>query len=119
ASCSMWKAPKTHTWGTATAPEQYERLLWEAAKSGDLNQIARHLSSSYVRIGPGGRLDREAALDHLRKLRLTSFEISDLNSAPAGDNTIVTYTLALHGSYSGSGGDSQALAEQPWRVMTV
>src|SRR5262249_39734986 len=112
-SCTMWKPPKTAGWSSATAPDQYERLMWEAVQRGDLGEVTRHLSSNFVRITPGARQDRDAALDHLRKLKLTSFEITDLTSAPAGDDMIVTYTLALHGSYSGNGSSGDAGVSRP------
>jgi hypothetical protein len=122
ASCTMWKPRQNATWDSATAPAQYERLMWEAAKNGDVNEIARHLSSSYVRVGPSGRLDREATLDHLRKLRLTSYEITGLDSVAAGDDMTVTYTLVLHGTTLQTGsrdGAPEPLPEQAWHVMTV
>jgi hypothetical protein len=114
ASCSMWAPKTTPTWGSATTPEQYERLMWEAVRRGDVREVTKHLSSTYVRVTPSGRKDREATIEDLRKLRLSGFEISDLTSAPEGDNFVVSYTLATHGSY-----DAQPLPEQPWRVMTV
>jgi hypothetical protein len=119
----MWKPPANASWQSATTPEQFERLMWDAIKRGDLKEVTAHLSSTFVVVAPDGRRDRAAQLEHLRKIHLTGYEISDLESAPAGDNMVVTYTLALHGTFSGPSGSpgsgDQPIPEQPWRVMTI
>ena len=110
----MWKARTAPAWASATSPDQYERLMWDAAKNGNVNEIIRHLSANFVRIGPAGRQDRDAAIDDLRKMKLTAYEISDLTSTPAGDDMVLTYTLVTHGSVEG-----RQFPANPWHVMTV
>ena len=112
--CTMWKVRTNPAWSSATSPDQYERLMWESAKNGDVNEVIKHLSSNFVRIGPAGRQDRDATIEDLRKMKLTAYEISDLTSTPAGDDMVITYTLLTHGSVEG-----RQFPEQPWHVMTV
>ena len=110
----MWKPRAAPNLQSATSPDQYERLFWDAVKAGNQKEVATHLGSTFICVTPQGQRDRAAVLDEARKLRLTTFEISNLESVPAGDNMVVTYTLVLHGSLNG-----QPLPEQPARVLTV
>jgi ketosteroid isomerase-like protein len=112
--CTMWRAKAKPGWSAATSADQYERLMWEAIQEQDYPQVERHLSATFVQSRPTGTLDRATVLQQIRLMRITSFEMSDVQTAPAGNDTIVTYMLVLHGTI-----ESSALPSEPMRVMAI
>jgi len=112
--CTVWKPPTKTGWTSATSPEQFERLMWEAVQAGNMKEVTQHLGSSFIVIAPDGRRDRDGQVEFLRSLHLTGFQISDLESNPAGDHAIVTYTLTLQGAVAG-----RPLPGRPLRVLTM
>jgi len=112
--CTMWRTKRDPGWNVATSADQYERLMWEAVQKQDYKEVERHLSSTFVASSPAGTLDRAAALQHLRLVHITSFEMSNVQTTPAGNDTVVTYLLGLHGRL-----DNQPLPADPMRVMAI
>lgn len=112
-SCMMWREKPT-AWTNATAPEQFERLFWQAVKAKNWKLVEPHLSPTYVALTPVGVLDRSAALAHFRQLELTEYSLGDFVSEPNGNDMVVTYTMTMRGSFAG-----HALPETPVRMLTV
>jgi ketosteroid isomerase-like protein len=112
--CTMWRAKRNPGWSAATSADQYERLMWEALQKRDYKEVDRHLSSTFVASRPAGTLDRAAAVQHFRLMHITTFEMSDVQTAPAGNDTVVTYLLVLQGSLA-----DQPLPAEPMRVMSI
>ena len=112
--CTLWRAKRDPGWSIATSADQFERLMWEAVQKQDYKEVERHLGSTFVASRPDGTLDRAAALQHLRLMQITSFEMSNIQTAPAGNDTVVTYVLVLHGRLN-----NQPLPADPMRVMAI
>ncbi len=59
-------------------------------------------------------MDREATLEHLKPLRLDDYSLGDFQVELSGQTLVVTYTIALRGTYA-----EQPLPSAPVRMMTV
>ena len=64
--------------------------------------------------GEGDRLDKAAALAHLQQLQLDDYTLGDVHAEMNGDTFVVTYTVAMKGTFAG-----QPLPSEPVRMMTV
>jgi len=113
--CTVWgKHPVSH-WQDATGGEGLERSYWEDVKAKDWDDLERHLAGNYVLFTPEeGRLDRDAALAHLRQLTLLEYSLGNFKTELNGGTLVVTYTILMRGSYPGQG-----VPSAPVRMMTV
>jgi hypothetical protein len=100
--CSMWSEKHVNAWSSATAGEQFDRLLWDDVKNNRLRDLEPHLSSTFVATVPGGVRDRAGFLDYLKGLQVTEYSIADVKTAPAGGDIVVTYTISLRGAGPGA-----------------
>jgi len=112
--CTVYPEKHVSQWSAATGGEHFDRLLWEDAKAKRFANIEQHLAPAFVATIPGGVRNRSAFIDYLKGLQVTDYSITDVSSAPAGGDIVVTYTMTLHGSQAG-----QQLPETPMTVMTV
>jgi len=112
-NCTVWKE-KPAAWTNATAPEQFERLFWQAVKAKNWKAVEAQLSATYVALTPTGVLDRTAALAQFKQLDLTDYSIGDFVTEPNGNDMVVTYTMTMRGSFAG-----HALPATPVRMRTV
>ncbi len=112
--CTMYDKPKTTTWANATGAEQFERLMWQEIKAGNLPEVEKRLASTFVALSPSGVRDRAAEMDLLRRFALKEYSLGELEVRPNGNDMVVTYTLTLDGTL-----DGQPVPPGPWRVMTV
>ena len=112
--CTMWKQPKTATWSNATAGEDLERLFWQDLKAKKWAETEKHLAPIFVSVTPGGTFDRAASLEHLRQLEITDYTLGDFATQLNGDSLVVTYTITVHGNFSG-----RPLPGTPARMMSV
>ena len=113
-ACTMYDKPKVTAWANATGAEQFERLMWQEIKAGNLAEVEKRLASTFVVVSPSGVRDRAAEMDLLRRFALKEYSLGDLEVRPNGSDMVVTYTLTLEGTL-----DGQPVPSGPWRVMTV
>lgn len=113
-ACTMYDKPKVTTWSNATGVEQFERLIWQEIKAGNLPEVEKRLASTFVVVSPSGVRDRAAEMDLLRRFALKEYSLGELEVRPNGNDMVVTYTLTLDGTL-----DGQPVPSGPWRVMTV
>ena len=59
-------------------------------------------------------MDRAATVEHLKQLRLDDYSLGDFQIELNGQTLVVTYTIALRGTYA-----EQPLPSVPVRMMTV
>jgi hypothetical protein len=113
--CTLWGEHPVKNWQDATGGEGLERNYWTDVKAKRWDQLGQHLAGNYVSFTPEeGRLDRAAALDHLRPLQLEEYSLGDFETELNGQTLVVTYTITMRGTYAG-----QTLPAAPVRMMTV
>jgi Domain of unknown function (DUF4440) len=115
-ACTVWREhPGSSKWTDATGGEGLERSFWKEVKVKKWNELEHHLASNYVAVSAqGGRLDKAAALAQIQKLRLDDFTLGDVQTELNSDTFVVTYTLAMRGTF-----DGQPLLTEQLRMMTV
>ena len=113
-ACTMWKEKPANSWSSATAAEQFERLMWQDVKEQRWAQVEDHLAPTFVSLSAGGTRDRAATMDYLRSLALADYTLGDFNTTTNGADLVVTYTAQVAGTYKG-----QPLPSEPIRMMTV
>jgi hypothetical protein len=102
------------TFGKATGPDGWEQAFWGAVKSKDWTGIERHLSSNYVFVTSSGRFDKAQFIAALQRFDLDSFEISDFQTKPEGNDFVLTYTLTIRGTL-----DGKPIANPVTRMLSV
>jgi hypothetical protein len=112
--CTMWREHPVSKWADATGGEGLERSFWNEVKAKNWRELERHIAANYVCLTPERRLDRNAALEHIRQLELNDYSLGDFQSELQGNVLVVTYTITMRGSESG-----RALPTSPIRRMTV
>src|SRR6266550_3061365 len=96
--CTMWRAHAVSKWADATGGEGLERSFWNEVKAKNWNELERHMAANYVCITPHGRLDRNAALEHIRQLDLSDYSLADFQVELQGHVLVVTYSITMRGS---------------------
>jgi Domain of unknown function (DUF4440) len=114
--CTVWhQHPGSSKWTDATGGEGLERSFWKEVKDKRWNELEHHIASNYVAISPqAGRLDKAAALAQIQQLQLDDYTLGDLQGEMNSDTFVVTYTIAMRGTFGG-----QPLPTGPLRMMTV
>jgi len=114
AGCTMWKEKPT-AWTNATGAEQFERLFWQDVKDKNWPEVEMHLDGAYVYQSSGALRNRDATLDHMKKLEISDYALGDVEVHPGrGDTVVITYTMDLRGIY-----DGQPLQLSHVRMMSV
>lgn len=115
-ACTVWREhPGSSKWSDATGGEGLERSFWKEVKDKKWNELDHHLASNYVAVSAqGGRLDKAAALAQIEKLQLDDYTLGDVQTELNSDTFVVTYTIAMRGTF-----DGQPLLTQQLRMMTV
>jgi hypothetical protein len=113
-ACTMWKEKPANSWSSATAAEQFERLMWRDIKEQHWAQVEAHLAPTFVSLYAGGPRDRAATMDYLKSLAIADYTLGDFNTTTNGADLVVTYTARVTGTYKG-----QLLPSEPIRMMTV
>jgi Domain of unknown function (DUF4440) len=115
-ACTLWREhPGSNKWTDATGGEGLERSFWKEVKDKKWNELEHHLASNYVAVSAqGGRLDKAAALAQIQKLQLDDFTLGDVQTELNSDTFVVTYTIAMRGTF-----DGQPLLTEQLRMMTV
>lgn len=115
AGCTMWREHEVSEFKDATGGEGLEHSFWKQVKAKRWNALEAHLAGNYVLITPEeGRLERAAALDHLRQVQLDEYTLGDLQTELNTETLIVTYTITMRGNFAG-----RPLPTDPVRMMTV
>lgn len=114
--CTVWREhPGSSKWTDATGGEGLERSFWKEVKDKKWGELERHIASNYVAVSAeGSRLDKAAALAQIQELKLDDFTLGDVQTELNSDTFVVTYTVAMRGTFSG-----RPLPTEPLRMMTV
>src|SRR5690242_19396048 len=112
--CTLWREHPVSKWADATGGEALERSFWNEVKAKDWSELERHIAANYVCITPHGRLDRSAALEHIRQLELSEYSPGDFEIELDGNVLVVTYSITMSGS-----GNGRALPDAPVPMMTI
>lgn len=87
-------APKHPTWKNATGAEQHERLMWQAIRDKDWNDVEYHLAPTFVGVNASGQaLDRAAWVSYWKSMQIKEFSIAEIAVQPAGTHMVVTYVF--------------------------
>jgi len=131
AGCTKWPEKST-AWSNATGAEQLERLFWQDVKDKNWSEVEMHLDGAYVYQSSGALRDRDATLEHLKKLEISDYALGDvevhtggLSPKPPTDckckiedpqayTMVITYIMDLRGTY-----DGQPLQLSHVRMMSV
>lgn len=104
--------PKHPTWKNATGAEQYERLMWQAARQKDWTNLERQLAPAFVGIEPGGAaVNRDTWVQYWKGAGIGDYSIGEVAVQPDGPDLVITYVI----SFAGSSG----LPSPQMRVMSV
>jgi hypothetical protein len=94
--CTIGREPKHSTWTTATGAEQYERLMWQALRNKEWNQVDARLAPMFVGVNALGQsLDRAAWIEYWKKAPVREFALAEVAVRPNGADMTVSYVLRL------------------------
>jgi hypothetical protein len=115
-ACTLWREhPASSKWTDATGGEGLERSFWKEVKDKKWSELEHHIASNYVAVSAqGGRLDKAAAVAQIQQLQLDDYTFGDLQAEMNSDTFVVTYTIAMRGTFAG-----QPLVTESLRMMTV
>lgn len=112
--CTLWAERPVRQWNDATGGEGLERNFWREVQAKNWVELERHLAGNYISVESEGWWDRPAALERLRKLQLNEYSLGEFQVELNGSTLVVTYTIAMNGSFNG-----QPLPSMPLRMMGV
>ena len=96
--CTIGGESKHPTWKNSTGAEQYERLMWQAIRDKEWNDVQYHLAPAFVGVNASGQaLDRSAWLDYWKSVPIKDFSIAEVMVQPAGADMVVTYIFHAGG----------------------
>ena len=117
-ACTMYADHPARALSEATGGEALERVFWKEVQAANWVEVERALASNYAGVAPSGTLDRSAAIEQYRGWQLKDYTLGDLKTELNGTTIVVTYTITLNGSSTGTAG-SQPLPSAPQHMMTV
>src|SRR5512140_2470917 len=62
--CTMWNEKPVKAWSSATGGEHLERLFWDTVKAKDWIELEKHVSPSFVYVGPSGINEKPEAMKY-------------------------------------------------------
>ena len=89
----------------------FEQGFWRQIQAQNWKKLEQHIAGNFVYVTPSGRLEREAAIEEIEKMRVSDYSIGDITTEMNGDIFVVTYTITLRGS--------SGFPPQPQRRMSV
>jgi hypothetical protein len=113
-ACTVYGEHPVMTIADATGGAGFEQGLWRDIQQQNWKDLEQHIAGNFVYVTPAGRLEREAAVVEIEKMRVTDFSMGDVTTEMNNDAFVVTYTITLRGSDG-----SNAFPNQPQRRMTV
>ena len=106
-----WGEPGKFDWKNAPGAEQYERLMWQAIREKEWQDVQGHLAPAFVGVAADGRnFDGSGWVAYWKSVQLSDFSLGELAVTPNGADMVVTYSLNLNGS---------AVPPGPLRVVSV
>jgi hypothetical protein len=117
-ACTFYKESPAKSMAQATGGEGMERVFWKNVQAGNWVEVDRAIASNYSSETPSGELDRDEAIAQYRSLQLRDCSLGELKTELNGTTIVVTYTITLNGTLTGSGGP-QPLPSTPQHMMTV
>ncbi len=127
-ACTFYGEHPARTLSEATGGEGLERIFWKNVQTANWVEVERSLASNYAGVTPSGTLDRSAALEQYRRWQLKDYTLGDLKTEMNGSTFVVTYTITLNGTLTGTAGNgaadngaagSQPLPSAPLHMMSV
>ncbi len=98
AGCSMWSEKKNATWKSATRSESLNQLFWEDVAKGRWATVKEHLAPLTVfKNGEESVTGSEQVIESLKSGHISSVQIGDVQSQPAGSDLVTTYTISIDG----------------------
>jgi hypothetical protein len=116
--CTFFKEAPAKSMSQTTGGEGMERVFWKNVQAGNWVEVDRAIASNYSSETPSGELDRDAAIAQYRSWQLKDCSLGELRTELNGTTIVVTYTITLNGTSTGSAG-SQPLPSTPEHMMTV
>jgi hypothetical protein len=113
-ACTIAKERPARNFAETTGGEGMERMFWSDIKAANWVEVERMLASNYAGVTPAGIIDRTAALDQFRQMKLNDFSIGDLRTELNTSTFVVTYTITMNGTAG-----SHTLPSGPQHMMTV
>lgn len=96
-----WKEPGKFNWKNAPGAEEYERLMWEAIRQKEWNDMENHLAPAFVGVNANGqKFDRVGWVEYWKGTQVTDFSLGEFTTQPDGPDMVVTYELNLKGASS-------------------
>jgi hypothetical protein len=106
-----WSEPGKFNWKNAPGAEQYEKLMWQAIREKQWQDVQGHLAPAFVGVASDGRnFDGSGWLGYWKGVQLSDFSLGELAVTPNGADMVVTYSLNLNGGAAPPG---------PLRVVSV
>jgi len=112
--CTVYGEHPVKTFSEATGGESLERAFWQDIQKQNWKDFDQHIAANFVYLTPGGRRDRDAALEQFRQLKIQEYSLGDLSTEMNRDTFVITYSVTLRGTFRG-----QPLPAQPVPCMTV
>ncbi len=98
----MWGDKPVHSWSSATGGEHLDRLFWDTVKAKDWKELDRHLSPTFVYVGPSGIHERADALHFFENLQISELSLGEFTVHPSGgDVIVVTYIAHINATREG------------------
>ena len=114
-SCTMWSDKPVKSWTSATGGEHLEHLFWDTVKAKDWKELDKHLSPTFVYVGPSGIHERPEAMKWFEGLQIADISLAELTVHPSGGDVIVVTYLA---HWSGTRG-GKPLGSSEFRVTST
>jgi Domain of unknown function (DUF4440) len=114
-ACTVYGEHPVKTFADATGGAGFEQGFWRDIQAQNWTDLDQHIAANFVYVTPTGRLERAAALDEFKKMRVTDYSLGDLTTEMNGDTFVVTYAITLRGNSGSSGG----FPDRAERRMTV
>ena len=110
-ACTVYGERPVLTIADATGGVGFEQGFWRQIQAQNWKKLEQHIAGNFVYVTPSGRLEREAAIEEIEKMRVSDYSIGDITTEMNGDIFVVTYTITLRGS--------SGFPPQPQRRMSV
>jgi hypothetical protein len=112
--CTVYGEHPVRTFSDATGGEGLERAFWQDIQKQNWKDFEQHIAANFVSMTPGGRRDRDTALEQFRQLRIQEYSLGDLSTEMNRDTFVITYSVTLRGTFRG-----QPLPTEPLHCMTI
>lgn len=92
-----------------------EKEMFEALKNGDMDTFKSNLAESFISVYATGISDRAQELESMTKLKIRSYEFSDMRvTQPADGVAIIAYSFNADGTYENEEFSGKYYASSTW-----